>query len=41
MKKIITMVLVISLGLLSACNTVQGLGKDISNGGRDIQRAAS
>lgn len=25
---------------LSACNTVQGMGKDISNAGQDIQKAA-
>ena len=45
MKKIITTtlicVLLTSLGLLSGCNTVKGIGKDVSDGGRDIQRAAS
>ena len=45
MKKIISAPLVCvflaSLALLSGCNTVQGIGKDVSNGGRDIQRAAS
>ncbi|HET7635923.1 MAG TPA: entericidin A/B family lipoprotein [Burkholderiales bacterium] len=25
---------------LSACNTVNGMGKDISNAGQDIQKAA-
>lgn len=45
MKKIITAITVgflcASLGLLNGCNTVKGFGKDVSNGGRDIQRAAS
>ena len=39
MKKII-ICLCICMGILTGCNTVQGVGKDISNGGRDIQRAA-
>lgn len=30
-----------SLGLLSGCNTVKGIGKDVSNGGKEIQRAAT
>ncbi len=34
-------VLCASLGLITGCNTVKGVGKDISNGGKDIQRAAS
>lgn len=45
MNKIITTVFVgffcMAVGLTSGCSTVQGLGKDISKGGRDIQRAAS
>ena len=44
MKRIITATVVcflcVSLSLLSGCNTVRGAGKDISNGGRDISRAA-
>ena len=44
MKRIITGFMVcflcVSFGFLSGCNTVRGAGKDISNGGRDIQRAA-
>lgn len=44
MNKIITAVvacfLCLSLGALSACNTVKGAGQDISNGGQDIKRAA-
>ncbi|MGQ3892703.1 entericidin A/B family lipoprotein [Legionella sp. CNM-4043-24] len=43
MKRMIALVLlcVLSTSLLSACNTVKGFGKDVSQGGRDIQRAAS
>ena len=40
MKKLIC-VLLTAVGLLSliACNTVQGIGKDIEKGGEAIQRA--
>lgn len=45
MKKIITtaVVCVLSASLLAlgGCSTVQGFGKDVSKGGREIQRAAS
>ena len=45
MRKILsaTVVCVIcaSLGLITGCNTVKGVGKDVSKGGREIQRAAS
>lgn len=27
--------------LLSGCNTVQGIGKDLQQGGQDIQKAAT
>lgn len=30
---------VVVAGLLSGCNTVEGLGKDIEKGGEAIQRA--
>ena len=33
--------LFVAFGLMSACNTVQGIGKDVAKGGKDIQRAAS
>ena len=45
MKKLITTALVCflftSIGIVSGCNTVQGIGKDVSKGGRDLERAAS
>jgi predicted small secreted protein len=38
-KKCGFMVLVLALTALAACNTVRGVGKDIEDGGRTIQRA--
>jgi entericidin B len=32
---------IVSAVSLSACNTVQGLGKDIEKGGQAIERAAN
>ncbi|STX46108.1 entericidin A [Legionella gratiana] len=41
LKKIAMMSIVLAtLGLLSACGTVSGFGKDVSHVGKDIQRAA-
>ena len=41
MKKIVfAMMVVISVLSSSACNTVQGLGKDIERGGQAIEKAA-
>ncbi|MCX7114484.1 MAG: entericidin A/B family lipoprotein [Gammaproteobacteria bacterium] len=31
--------LCVSVGLLSGCNTVHGVGKDVSNSGEAIERA--
>ncbi len=39
MKKI-AMILMVA-GILSACNTVEGLGKDLKQGGEAIQKAAT
>lgn len=40
-KKIIMVCLMIStIGLLSACSTVKGFGRDVSKAGSGIQRAA-
>ncbi len=42
MKKIVSLLAVVSSVLaLSACNTVQGIGRDIERGGQAIERAAS
>jgi len=38
---IVVMLAVLSVSVLSGCNTVNGAGKDIQAGGRAISRAAS
>ncbi|MBI2750037.1 MAG: entericidin A/B family lipoprotein [Burkholderiales bacterium] len=40
MKKLITLVLVSTALLLSACNTVKGVGQDIQKAGEKIEDAA-
>lgn len=41
LKKIIMIGICIStIGILSSCGTVHGFGKDVSNVGKDIQRAS-
>jgi len=40
LKKLLSLLALLSaLGILGACNTVQGIGKDIEKGGEAIQRA--
>lgn len=40
MKKIIIAVCMMSMALyMVGCNTVHGVGKDVSRGGHDIERA--
>jgi len=40
-KKIISLAAVISIfGILSACNTFEGMGKDVQKGGEKVQDAA-
>lgn len=42
MKKVVVAVLVAAFAFLStACNTMQGIGKDIERGGQAIERAAT
>ena len=38
MKRLL--VLIATISLLAACNTIQGVGKDIKKGGEVIERAA-
>ncbi len=40
-KKIVAIVLAISLTSLTACNTVKGFGRDVEKGGEAIQKAAN
>ncbi len=43
MKNIITIVVtgLLCITLLAGCNTVKGVGQDVSSGGHALQRAAS
>jgi len=38
--KIITSILAVSVLSLAACNTVEGIGKDIKQGGKAIEKTA-
>ena len=38
MKKIVA--LLMALGVLAGCNTVEGLGKDIKQGGEKLEKSA-
>jgi len=40
MKKISLFLLFLGVFALSACNTIEGLGKDIKKGGEVIEKAA-
>lgn len=41
MKKVITLLLLVTSGyMLSGCNTMNGMGKDIERGGEKIQGAS-
>ena len=40
--KLLTLGLVLlNLGLLTACNTVEGFGKDMQKGGKEVQHTAN
>ncbi len=40
MKRTVTAFLLIALSTLAACNTVQGIGKDVERGGEKVQDTA-
>jgi predicted small secreted protein len=40
MKKCTVLALAMLLPLLSACNTIEGIGEDIQKGGQSLKRAA-
>ncbi len=40
MKKLTAIILAVAAFASTACNTVQGMGKDIEKGGQAIERAA-
>jgi predicted small secreted protein len=39
MKRIVA--LLMALGVLAGCNTMEGLGKDIKEGGQKLEKAAN
>ena len=41
MRTLITAAAIAALGLLTACNTVEGAGKDISSAGKAITKTAN
>ena len=40
-KSLLLALTLASVTLLSACNTVQGMGKDLQRGGQELQKAAN
>ncbi len=40
MKKFVALLALLMIGVLSGCNTMQGLGKDIERGGEKLQDSA-
>ncbi len=40
MKRVLTLAALLTLPLLSACNTMEGLGQDIQKGGEKIEKSA-
>jgi predicted small secreted protein len=38
-RKVLLALMLVSLGALAACNTVEGAGKDIQSGGRAVEDA--
>lgn len=39
MKKIVGVVVILAMVMLTGCNTLRGVGKDIEKGGEAIQKA--
>jgi predicted small secreted protein len=40
MEKLVALILLVAIGGLSACNTIEGAGKDIQSGGDAVSDAA-
>ena len=40
MKKLTALFIMLVIGVLAGCNTMQGLGKDIERGGEKLQNSA-
>ena len=40
MKKLMAVLMVLAMGILAGCNTMEGVGKDVERGGEKIQGSA-
>lgn len=40
MKKFVALLALLMIGVLTGCNTMQGLGKDIERGGEKLQNSS-
>ena len=40
MRKLIALAMVLAMGVLAGCNTMDGLGKDVERGGEKMQNSA-
>ena len=40
MKKLMAVLMVLAMGFLAGCNTMEGVGKDVERGGEKIQGSA-
>jgi entericidin B len=40
MKKLVALIVLLSIGVLTGCNTIEGAGKDIERGGEKVQDTA-
>jgi entericidin B len=40
MKKLMAVLMVLAMGVLAGCNTMEGLGKDVQRGGEKVEGAA-
>src|SRR5688572_20707873 len=40
MKKLMAVLMVLAMGILAGCNTMEGVGKDVQRGGEKVEGAA-
>ena len=40
MKKLMAILMLLVMGVLAGCNTMEGLGKDVQRGGEKVEGAA-
>jgi entericidin B len=40
MKKLMAVLMVLAMGILAGCNTMEGFGKDVQRGGEKVEGAA-